>query len=210
MSVNGDPRKVANRANRIGKSLNQLVVEYPENDIQPQWEVTKGQERLKINPDGSIEPLQPGEATIEGTIPGIASKKGFLFIQALGRVGAIEKDGTIHWDILGMVIFFGLSIYVNQMLSGQSGGGAQQQQMINKITPVLFSMMFLWFPLPAGVLMYIVVANVFQTAQTFILMREPLPENLQKLVAEQEKTEKERDVLPFERKRSKKKQKTSG
>ncbi|MGK7914078.1 MAG: membrane protein insertase YidC [Prochloraceae cyanobacterium] len=193
-----------------GKSLNQLVVEYPENDIQPQWEVTKGQERLKINPDGSIEPLQPGEATIQGTIPGIASKKGFLFIQALGRVGAIEKDGTIHWDILGMVIFFGLSIYVNQMLSGQSGGGAQQQQMINKITPVLFSMMFLWFPLPAGVLMYIVVANVFQTAQTFILMREPLPENLQKLVAEQEKTEKERDVLPFERKRSKKKQKTSG
>ncbi len=193
-----------------GKSLDQLVVEYPENDIQPQWEVTKGQERLKINPDGSIEPLQPGEATIQGTIPGIASKKGFLFIQALGRVGAIEKDGTIHWDILGMVIFFGLSIYVNQMLSGQSGGGAQQQQMINKITPVLFSMMFLWFPLPAGVLMYIVVANVFQTAQTFILMREPLPENLQKLVAEQEKTEKERDVLPFERKRSKKKQKTSG
>ncbi len=193
-----------------GKSLNQLAVEYPENDIQPLWEVTKGQERLTINPDGSIEPLQPGEATIQGTIPGIASKKGFLFIQALGRVGAIEKDGTIHWDILGMVIFFGLSIYVNQMLSGQSGGGAQQQQMINKITPVLFSMMFLWFPLPAGVLMYIVVANVFQTAQTFILMREPLPENLQKLVAEQEKTEKERDVLPFERKRSKKKQKTSG
>jgi len=31
--------------------------------------------------------LQPGEATIQGTIPGLASDKGFLFIDALGRVG---------------------------------------------------------------------------------------------------------------------------
>jgi YidC/Oxa1 family membrane protein insertase len=40
-------------------------------------------------------------------------------------------------------------------------------------------------------------------------MREPLPENLQKLVEQQEKTEQSREALPFE-KRSKKKEKTSG
>jgi YidC/Oxa1 family membrane protein insertase len=34
--------------------------------------------------------------------------------------------------------------------------------------------------------MYMVVANVFQTAQSFILSKEPLPENLQKLVDAQE------------------------
>ena len=72
--------------------------------------------------------------------------------------------------------------------------------------------MFLFFPLPAGVLMYIVVANFFQTGQTWFLMREPLPDNLQKILDEQEKTEAagNRDALPFERKRSKKKEKTSG
>ena len=80
---------------------------------------------------------------------------------------------------------------------------------MNKITPLLFSGMFLFFPLPAGVLMYIVVANLFQMGQTWFLMREPLPDNLQKIVEEQEKTEKSRDALPFERKRSKKKEKTS-
>jgi YidC/Oxa1 family membrane protein insertase len=53
---------------------------------------------------------------------------------------------------------------------------------VNKLTPVLFSGMFFFFPLPAGVLMYMVLANIFQTIQTFILSREPLPENLQKLV----------------------------
>ncbi|NES85093.1 MAG: membrane protein insertase YidC, partial [Moorea sp. SIO2B7] len=58
--------------------------------------------------------------------------------------------------------------------------------------------------------MYIVIANIFQTVQTFILMKEPLPENLQKLVEQQEKAEKAQEALPFERKRSKKKEKTSG
>ena len=115
-----------------------------------------------------------------------------------------------------MVLFFGVSLYLNQQLTGQQGNSndpnAQQQQAIAKMTPVLFSGMFLFFPLPAGVLMYIVIANVFQTVQTFFLMREPLPENLQKIVEEQEKKEKKaqgRDTLPFE-KRSKKKEKTSG
>lgn len=193
-----------------GKSLSQLVVNNSEQSIQPKWQVTKGSERLTINPDGTVTALAPGDATIQGTIPGIAANTGFLFIEALGRVGVTSEDGSINWDILGMVLFFGLSIYLNQELSGaQNGGGAQQQQAVNKITPVLFSAMFLFFPLPAGVLMYIVVANIFQTLQTVILMREPLPENLQKLVEQQEKaTKSTQETLPFE-KRSKKKEKTS-
>ncbi|WP_267384093.1 membrane protein insertase YidC [Cyanobacterium sp. uoEpiScrs1] len=188
-----------------GQSLIKLVAETPESSIEPTFEVTKGSERVEINEDGTIEALAPGEVTIKATIPGIAAKTGFLFIEALGRVGVMGDDGTINLDILAMVLFFGVSIYLNQELSGSSGGGAQQQQAVNKITPVIFSGMFLFFPLPAGVLMYIVVANVFQTLQTVILMREPLPENLQKLVAEQEKAEKIQEALPFEKKKSKKK-----
>ncbi|MGK7942972.1 MAG: membrane protein insertase YidC [Microcystaceae cyanobacterium] len=193
-----------------GKTLNQLAVEYSEQPLQPRWEVTKGEERVQVNEDGTVTALAPGEATIQGTIPGIAANTGFLFIEELGRVGVTGEDGKINWDILGMVLFFGLSVYLNQELSGQKGGtgAAQQQQTVNKITPLLFTGMFLFFPLPAGVLMYIVTANIFQTLQTVILMREPLPENLQKLVEEQEKASKDRDSIPFE-KRAKKKEKTS-
>ena len=196
-----------------GKPFGDLVAQYPDSNLELQWSVTKGQERVKVNPDGTVEALETGDATIQATIPGIAANKGFLFIKALGRVGAVGEGGVIHWDILGMVIFFGLSIYLNQELSGAGqakAGGNEQQQTVNKITPVIFSGMFLFFPLPAGVLMYIVIANVFQTIQTLILMREPLPENLQKLVEQQEKAAKGRETLPFEHKRSKKKQKTSG
>ncbi|NET86403.1 MAG: membrane protein insertase YidC, partial [Moorea sp. SIO1F2] len=109
-----------------------------------------------------------------------------------------------------------LHLHLNQTTAGSGAGAGQagdQQKVVNQITPVLFSGMFLFFPLPAGVLMYIVVANIFQTIQTFILSREPLPENLQEIVEQQEKEAKRqaaksgegREALPFEPKRSKKK-----
>lgn len=192
-----------------GKSLTQLGTENPQNSLIPLWKVIKGEELVRIDEKGNIEALQVGDVTIQGTIPGLASDKGFLFIDALGRVGAFDEDGTIHWDVVGMVLFFGISLYINQLLSGQSGStnSNPQQDTVNKITPIIFSGMFLFFPLPAGVLMYMVIANIFQTAQTFILSREPLPENLQKLVETEEKeaNAKGREALPFEPGRSKKK-----
>ncbi|MBO1049101.1 MULTISPECIES: membrane protein insertase YidC [Dolichospermum] len=191
-----------------GKPFDLLLAEHPETKLTPDWKITKGEERVKIDAQGNIEALEPGDVTIQGTIPGLAAEKGFLFIDALGRVGAIDADNTVHWDIVGMIVFFGISLYVSQMLSGQnSSGGNPQQDTVNKITPVIFSGMFLFFPLPAGVLMYMVIGNVFQTVQTYILSREPLPEEIQKIVDLQEKEAQTIEVkaLPFEPKSSKKK-----
>jgi YidC/Oxa1 family membrane protein insertase len=197
-----------------GKSLQTLLKEHTNSHVEPSLNVTKGSERIQLNQDGTITALESGEATIQVTVPGIAADTGFLFIEKLGRVGVTNENGNINFDILIMVLLFGVGMYVSQQLTGgQSGGaGAEQQQAVNKITPLLFSGMFLFFPLPAGVLMYIVVANFIQIAQTWFLMREPLPEELQKILEEQEKAEAaaSRDSLPFERKRSKKKEKTSG
>ncbi|MBD2040263.1 membrane protein insertase YidC [Microcoleus sp. FACHB-672] len=194
-----------------GKPLKALLTDYPETKLAPTWQVTKGEERVQIGEDGTLQAVEPGEVTIQGTLPGLAADKGFLFIEALGRVGAWDEDGTLHWDILVMVLGFGVSLYINQLLSGQgqSSGGNPQQETVNKLTPILFSGMFLFFPLPAGVLMYMLIANIFQTVQTFILSREPLPENLQKLVEAEataaESGGKERESLPFEPGRPKKK-----
>lgn len=212
--VVGEKTKVEFQTNE-GKSLSQVLSQNPESNLQPRYEITKGQERINVSPDGTIEALAPGDASVKVIVPGIAANNGFLFIEALGRVGVMGEDGTIHWDILAMVIAFGLGIYLNQELSGSGqGAGNSQQNSINKFMPIIFSGMFLFFPLPAGVLMYIVIANIFQTIQTLILMREPLPENLQKLVEKQEREAQGRQQLAFEpkskSKSSKKKQKTSG
>ena len=183
------------------KSLDDLRVEYREEgvDITPKWNVTKGSELVEVQDDGTLKALAPGEVTIQAEVPGLAADKGFLFIEKLGRIGVTGENGEIHWDILSMIVFFGLSLYVSQQVTngGSTAGdtGNDQQQAIAKFTPIIFSGMFLFFPLPAGVLMYMVIANIFQTAQSFILYREPMPENLQKLVDEQERKAKVKSAI---------------
>ena len=185
-----------------GQPLREVMESYPDTHLSPHWTIAKGNDRVSIDESGIITALEPGEVTLTATLKGLAANRGFLFIKALGEVGVTDKDtGAIHWDILIMVLGFGVSLFINQLLSGQGPSSNPQQDTVNKVTPLIFSGMFLFFPLPAGVLMYMLIANIFQTAQTFILMREPLPENLQKIVEDQERQlaiETGANRLPFE------------
>ncbi len=150
----------------------------------PTWKLTKGSEFASISSDGTVTAKYPGDATVEGRIPGLAAKSGFLFIKALGQVG-FYVDGSINWDIAILVGGFGLTLVISQILSGQGMPPNPQQATAQKVTPIMITGMFLFFPLPAGVLLYMVIANIFQAFQTFLLSKEELPENLQKILKDQ-------------------------
>ena len=168
-----------------GNNYSEVLTKYDEGSrFLPSWSVSKGSENVKISDEGVVTPIKPGDATIEAKIPGLAAKSGFLFIKALGQVG-FYVDGSINWDIAALVGAFGLTLLLSQFLSGQGMPANPQQSTANKITPVMITGMFLFFPLPAGVLLYMVVANIFQALQTFILNKETLPDNLQKILDDQ-------------------------
>ncbi len=150
----------------------------------PTWSVTKGEGLVSVDQNGTIHAIAPGDVTVEAKIPGLAARSGFLFIKALGQVG-FYTDGAINWDIAILVAAFGASLFVSQILSGMGMPANPQQATANKITPVMITGMFLFFPLPAGVLLYMVVANIFQATQTFLLTREALPDNLQAILDQQ-------------------------
>ena len=150
----------------------------------PSWSVTKGEGVVSVASDGTITALAPGDATVEAKVQGLAARSGFLFIKALGQVGFMT-DGAVNWDIAILVAAFGASLFASQILSGMGMPANPQQSTANKITPVMITAMFLFFPLPAGVLLYMVVANIFQGIQTFLLTREALPENLQAILDKQ-------------------------
>jgi YidC/Oxa1 family membrane protein insertase len=150
----------------------------------PAWSVTKGEGVVSVAADGTITALGTGDATVEAKIPGLAARSGFLFIKALGQVGFMT-DGAVNWDIAILVAGFGASLFASQILSGMGMPANPQQSTANKITPVMITGMFLFFPLPAGVLLYMVVANIFQATQTFLLTREALPDNLQAILDQQ-------------------------
>ena len=168
-----------------GGSYSELLSNFDNGSkFEPTWKVSKGTEFLKVSDSGIVTPIKPGDATIEAKIPGLAAKSGFLFIKALGQVG-FYVDGDINWDIAALVAAFGLTLLLSQVLSGQGMPANPQQSTANKITPVMITGMFLFFPLPAGVLLYMVVANIFQALQTFLLNKEALPDNLQKILDDQ-------------------------
>jgi len=152
--------------------------------FRPTWTVTKGEGVVSVGADGTIQAVSPGDAVVEAKIPGLAARSGFLFIKALGQVGFLT-DGAINWDVAILVAAFGATLFVSQILSGMGMPANPQQATANKITPVMITAMFLFFPLPAGVLLYMVVANIFQGVQTFLLSREALPDNLQKILDQQ-------------------------
>ena len=152
--------------------------------FNPTWTVTKGEELVSVDQNGTIHAIAPGDAVVEAKIPGLAARSGFLFIKALGQVG-FYTDGAVNWDIAILVAAFGASLFASQILSGMGMPANPQQATANKITPVMITGMFLFFPLPAGVLLYMVVANIFQAAQTFLLTREALPDNLQAILDQQ-------------------------
>lgn len=172
-----------------GKDFAALSAEYPDVEMTPIWKVIKGQDLVEVSTDGTVIAKQAGDVTVQATVPGLASNKGFLFIKALGKTGVTNADGSINWDIVIMVLGFGISLYANQNISSGStpkssnaSPESSQQDTMNKLTPIIFSGMFLFFPLPSGVMLYMLIANMFQTLQAFIVAKEPLPENLQKLV----------------------------
>ena len=152
--------------------------------FNPTWSVTKGEGLVSVDQNGTIHAIAPGDAVVEAKIPGLAARSGFLFIKALGQVG-FYTDGALNWDIAILVAAFGASLFVSQILSGMGMPANPQQSTANKITPVMITGMFLFFPLPAGVLLYMVVANIFQALQTFLLTRESLPDNLQAILDQQ-------------------------
>lgn len=185
----GDSAKIQLQT-KTGESFSQVLSGVSDGQkFQPDWSVTKGDGVVSVAADGTIKAITPGDATVEGKIPGIAARSGFLFIKALGQVG-FYTDGAVNWDIAILVGGFGLSLFASQLLSGMGMPANPQQSTANKITPVMITGMFLFFPLPAGVLLYMVIANIFQAGQTFLLTREALPDNLQTILDDQMKQKK--------------------
>ncbi len=44
--------------------------------FSPTWKVTKGEDIVKVSSDGTVNALNPGDATVEAKIPGLAAKSG--------------------------------------------------------------------------------------------------------------------------------------
>jgi len=91
-----------------------------------------------------------------------------------------EKAKVVfHYDVLVLVFLFGLTMFVSQkvMTAGNKNtptDPAQQamQDSMGKMMPIMITGMFVFVPIPAGVLLYMVVSNVIQVIQTVVINKQ--------------------------------------
>lgn len=96
-------------------------------------------------------------------------------------VETIKADEKINLDVLALVLFFGLSMFFATKVITLANKNSQQQldpqqeamqKMMGKTMPIFLTATFFFVPIPAGVLLYLVVSNLFQIAQTFIINKQ--------------------------------------
>lgn len=165
-------------------------------DFSPTWKIVAPNTRNANDPgvaqtdatiaeNGHAVFLKPGEYHVQALIPGIAKSERFWLINGLGKIArGFELIRPENWDSLVLILLFGATMYISQKFTVSTpkpapGQELDEQQIIQQQTmktmPIVTTGMFMFIPLPAGVLLYLVISNVFQTLQTMLIMKMPVP-----------------------------------
>ena len=149
-------------------------------ELKPQWKIQGKAHGATVDENGHAVFAEPGEVVVNAVIPGIAKHDSFYFINSLGKVATgLDLFKPDNWDVLGMIILFGVTMFLSQKLMVQPpapNADPEQlliQQQTQRTMPIAVTGMFFFIPLPAGVFLYMVVSNVIQSLQTWFIMRTP-------------------------------------
>ncbi len=150
--------------------------------LKTTWKITGDANHATINSTGRADFPQPGEITVQAVIPGVAKDESFGFIKSLGKVAqGMNLLKPANWDIVFLIFLFGITMWVSQKLMVQpppANADSEQyliQQQTQKTMPIAVTAMFFFIPLPAGVFLYMVVSNIIQSLQTWLVLRTPVP-----------------------------------
>lgn len=97
----------------------------------------------------------------------------------VASVPTIEVKGNIHYDVIFLVVLFILTMWLSQKIMTASSKNAPQdamqeamQKQMGTLMPIMIGATFLFIPIPAGVLLYLVTSNVFQVIQTLVINKQ--------------------------------------
>jgi YidC/Oxa1 family membrane protein insertase len=157
--------------------LKELQAKYKDNPQELNQAVMTFYQEHRVNPFGGCLPLLIQMPFLIALYSTLTSKdfahkvghEGFLFIPDLTTVG-FYAGGQVHWANALMVVFFGITTFITQKMMMTDPNDPMQKQMLYMM-PIMITAMFVMIPLPAGVLLYTVVSNLFTMAQYVVLKR---------------------------------------
>lgn len=93
----------------------------------------------------------------------------------------VEVKKSFHWDVFILIVLFGLSIVLSQKLMMATSNKnkdsldptqAAIQKSMGTFMPIMIIGTFVIIPIPAGVLIYLIVSNVVQVLQTVLINKQ--------------------------------------
>ncbi|MCR5260234.1 MAG: YidC/Oxa1 family membrane protein insertase [Candidatus Gastranaerophilales bacterium] len=105
-------------------------------------------------------------------------RKGDILVGEIPSKPANEK---MNYDVLALVIIFGASMWLATKIMTLANKNSKQQldpqqeamqKTMGTTMPIFLTATFLFIPIPAGVLLYLVASNIVQIFQTFVINKQ--------------------------------------
>ncbi|MBR1617431.1 membrane protein insertase YidC [bacterium] len=96
----------------------------------------------------------------------------------MAQVPTEPAQNDIHYDVIALVALFALTIFLSQkamtstMPKSTDPQQAAMQKTMGNVMPIMIVLTFVFIPIPAGALLYLVTSNVFQICQTLIINKQ--------------------------------------
>lgn len=170
------------------KELDNVKISKPRTALKVQGDIVPGEPvDLKISLDefdlkfSQLDKITKVEATVTDNNTREIEKVTFNRqgdIMA-ASVPTVSTKAAFNYDVLMLVVIFGASMFLTQkiMMSAnkmQQADPTQEamQKTLGTMMPVMLTATFLFIPIPAGVLLYLITSNIIQVGQTLIINKQ--------------------------------------
>ena len=168
--------------------LDNVKISKPTKALEVQGELTPGEPvDFKVSLDNldlkfsQLDKIQKAEMTVtdlqtkESELMTFERKDGIL----VASFPTKEVKNTLHYDVLILIVLFGLTMFATQKIMMATSKTKNQdpaqeaiQKSMNTFMPIMLTATFVFIPIPAGVLLYLISSNLIQVVQTVVINKQ--------------------------------------
>ena len=170
------------------ETLDNVKISKPNKAVEIQGELTPGEPvDFKVSLDNldlkvsQLDKIQKAEITVtdlqtkESELMTFERKDGIL----VASFPTKEVKNTLHYDVLILIVLFGLTMFATQKIMMATSKTKNQdpaqeaiQKSMNTLMPIMLTATFVFIPIPAGVLLYLISSNIIQVIQTVVINKQ--------------------------------------
>lgn len=168
--------------------LENVKISKPNKAVEVQGELVPGQPvDFKVSLDNldlkfsQLDKIKKAEMTVtdlqtkESELMTFERKDGIL----VATFPTKEVKSSLHLDVLALIVIFGLTMFLTQKIMMATSKTKNQdpaqeaiQKSMNTFMPIMLTATFVFIPIPAGVLLYLISSNLIQVVQTIVINKQ--------------------------------------